>query len=112
VECHEQLLAHYLLHRRHLFRRELLPQRLGEGGLALFIPLVLRGMHTAEPDETCADVRLALIVFRLVKLVGLPFGALTAPRVREPAPHRLVLQAPQGSPRKGEFLMKDLGDLR
>jgi SnoaL-like domain len=101
-----------LLHRTHLFRREILQQRLGEGGLGLFIRLVLLGMRAAEPDETRADGRLSLIAFLRVTLVVQPFGALTAPLVREPAPHRLVLQALQGGPRKGEFLMKDLGDLR
>ena len=69
VECREQLLAHYLLNRNHLFRRELLQQRLGEGGLGLFIHLVLLGMRVAEPDETRADARLPLIVFLVVKLV-------------------------------------------
>ena len=45
------------------------PLRLGEGGLGLFIPLILLGMRVAAPDETRADARLPLIVFPVVKLV-------------------------------------------
>jgi hypothetical protein len=69
VECREQLLAHHLLNRNHLFRRDLLQQQLGEGGLDLFSHLILLGMRVAEPDETRADARLPLIAFLLVKLV-------------------------------------------
>jgi hypothetical protein len=69
VECRERLLPHHLLNRNHLFRRELLQQRVGKGGLGLFIHLVLLGMCAAEPDETRADARLSLIAFLLVKLV-------------------------------------------
>jgi hypothetical protein len=69
VECREQLLAHHLSNRNHPFRREPRQQRLGEGGLGRFIPLVLLGMRVAEPDETRADARLPLIVFLVVKLV-------------------------------------------
>ena len=53
----------------YLFRRELLPQRLGEGGLVRFSHLVLLGMRVVEPDERRADARLPLIVFLVVQLV-------------------------------------------
>jgi hypothetical protein len=69
VECRERLLAHHLLHRTHLFQRELRQQRLGEDGLGLFIHRVLLGRCVAEPDETRADARLPLTVFLVVKLV-------------------------------------------
>jgi hypothetical protein len=69
VECRERLLAHHLWHRTHLSQRALLQQRLGEGGLGLFIHRVLLGRCVAEPDETRADARLPLIVFLVVKLV-------------------------------------------
>jgi hypothetical protein len=69
VECREQLLAHHLLNRNHLFRRGLLQQRLGEGGLGLFIHLVPLGMRVAAPDAMRANPRLPLIVFLVVKLV-------------------------------------------
>jgi hypothetical protein len=70
AERREQLLAHHLLHRHHPIRRELLQQRLGEGGLGLITPLVLPGMRAAEPDETRAEVRLPLLVFLAVTLVA------------------------------------------
>jgi hypothetical protein len=69
VECRDQRPAHRLSNRNHLFRREPLQQRPGEGGLGLFIHLVLLGMRAAEPDERRADARLPLIVFPVVKLV-------------------------------------------
>jgi hypothetical protein len=50
AERRERLLAHHLWGRTHVAQQELLHQRLGEGGLGLFIRRALLGMRVAEPD--------------------------------------------------------------
>ena len=52
-----------------LVQRELLQERLSEGGLGRFIPPVLLAVRVAELAETRADARLPLIVCLVVKLL-------------------------------------------
>jgi hypothetical protein len=69
-------------------------------------------MRAAEADKTCPRAMPPLIALLLVGLITQPSGELTASLVREPVPHGLICQARQGGPCKGQFLPKDLSDLR